>query len=77
MNDILKMDFVNPELSPVDNGGEMTVFYNTKQVAAMLHCSIPTARQLFYRRDFPALKIGKNYKVEKTAFENWCSERRV
>lgn len=56
---------------------EMTVFYTTKQVAKCLGCSIPTARQLFYRADFPALKIGKNYKVEKTAFEKWCSERRV
>ncbi len=59
------------------NNNELTVFYNTKKVAQMLGCSIPTARQLFYRRDFPALKIGKNYKVEKNAFEKWCSERRV
>jgi len=56
---------------------EMTVFYTTKQVAQCLGCSIPTARQLFYRADFPALKIGKNFKVEKTAFEKWCGERRV
>ncbi len=56
---------------------ERTVFYTTKQVAECLGCSIPTARQLFYRHDFPALKIGKNFKVEKHAFEKWCSERRV
>lgn len=53
-----------------------TVFYTTKQIASMLGCSIPTARQLFYRKDFPALKIGKNLKVEKNAFEKWCSVRR-
>ena len=53
------------------------VFYTTKQIAKALGCSIPTARQLFYRADFPALKIGKNYKVEKNAFEKWCSERRM
>ena len=51
-------------------------FYTTVDVARMLGCSIPTARQLFYRRDFPALKIGKNFKVEKHALQKWCSERR-
>lgn len=52
-------------------------FYGTKDVAACLGCSIPTARQLFYRKDFPALKIGKNLRVSKTAFEQWASERRI
>lgn len=59
------------------NDSHPIVFYTTKQLAELMGCSIPTARQLFYRRDFPALKIGKNYKVEKTAFEKWCSERRI
>jgi len=52
------------------------IFYNTKEVAAALKCSIPTARELFHRKDFPALKIGKNFRVEKTALEKWASERR-
>lgn len=52
------------------------IFYNTKEVAAALNCSIPTARQLFHRADFPALKIGKNFRVEKSALEKWASERR-
>lgn len=52
-------------------------FYTTKDVAEMLGCSIPTARQLFYRKDFPTLKVGKNLKVCKSAFEKWASERRV
>lgn len=55
---------------------ETLVFYTTKELAEALHCSIPTARQLFHRADFPALKVGKNFRVEKTAFEKWCSERR-
>jgi len=54
-----------------------TEFYNKKEIAECLNCSIPTARQLFYRADFPALKIGKNFKVSKEAFEKWASERRV
>ena len=51
-------------------------FLSTKDVAAALSCSLPVARQLFHRADFPALKIGKNFRVEKTAFEKWASERR-
>lgn len=52
-------------------------FLTTEDVARSLGCSLPTARQLFYRPDFPALKIGKNFKVSKQAFEKWASERRV
>ena len=52
-------------------------FYNTKDVADLMGCSIATARQLFYRPDFPTIKVGKNLKVSKTAFENWCNEKRV
>ena len=37
-------------------------------VAKALGCSVPTALSLFYREDFPGLKIGKNYKVLKSAF---------
>lgn len=27
--------------------------------------------------DFPSIKVGKNYKVSKDAFEKWASEKRV
>lgn len=53
------------------------IVYSTADIAKILGCSIPTARQLFKRSDFPALKIGKNYRVEKTAFESWCNGRRI
>lgn len=69
MNYILKNNVV--ELN-----NERLVFLNTKEVASALNCSIPTARQLFHRPDFPALKVGKNFRVEKSALEKWASERR-
>lgn len=53
------------------------IFLTTQEVAAALNCSIPTARQLFHRADFPALKVGKNFRVERSALEKWASERRV
>ncbi len=54
-----------------------TIFYNTKDVARLLGCSIQTAREVMYRKDFPLIRVGKNLKVQKTAFETWASERRV
>lgn len=53
-----------------------TVFYDTKTVAKCLGCSIPTARNIMYRADFPLVKVGKNLRVSKQAFEKWASERR-
>ena len=35
------------------------------------------ARELFYREDFPTIKVGKNFKVMKSAFIDWCKGRRV
>lgn len=52
-------------------------FYNTQDIANMMGCSIATARQLFYRSDFPTIKVGKNLKVSRQAFETWCLERRM
>ena len=53
-----------------------TIFYSTKDVAKCLGCSIPTAREIMYRRDFPLIKAGKNLRVLKSAFEQWASTRR-
>lgn len=61
----------------INNNQYETIFYTTKDVAKFMGCSIATARQLFYRSDFPTIKVGKNLKVAKTAFENWCNQRRV
>lgn len=53
------------------------MFYNPEQIARLLGCSVPVARQLWHRKDFPGLKIGKNFKVNRAAFELWCLERRI
>ena len=44
-----------------------TVFYDTKAVAKCLGCSIPTARNIMYRADFPLVKAGKNLSDAKKA----------
>lgn len=52
-------------------------FYGTKEVAECLGCSLPTAREIMHRYDFPLIMVGKNLRVSKEAFERWASERRV
>ena len=53
------------------------IFYGTKEVALSLGCSIPLAREIMHRPDFPLVRVGKNLKVYKDAFEKWASERRL
>jgi len=59
-----------------DNYKDME-FIGTKEIASLLGCSLPVARQLMRRKDFPLVKAGKNYKVMRKKFEAWASERRV
>ena len=52
-------------------------FIGTKEVAQLMGCSVPIARQIMRRRDFPLIMCGKNLKVMKSEFIKWVSERRV
>lgn len=56
---------------------ETPVFYGTEEVATFFGCSVPTARSIMRRHDFPLIKVGKNFKVMKSALEQWATERRV
>lgn len=56
---------------------EILEFYGTREVAQCLGCSLPTAREIMHGYDFPLIKVGKNLRVQKAAFEKWASERRV
>ena len=53
------------------------VFLTTKDIAKVLKCSLPTARQIMLRADFPLIRVGKNFKVKEQAFLEWSSKRRV
>ena len=46
-------------------------FIGTKEVAQALGCSLPTARNIMLRADFPLIRVGKN------PFLNWSQKRRV
>ncbi len=50
---------------------------NTKEVAQALSCSLPTARRIMQREDFPLIRVGKNMKVSPEALREWMKNRRV
>ena len=52
-------------------------FLTTKDVANALGCSLPTARNIMMRADFPLLRVVKNFKVSEQAFIEWSKTRRV
>lgn len=56
---------------------ENITFLNSKEVAKALGCSLPTARNIMRRPDFPLVRAGKNMRVSKTAFLKWAESRRV
>ena len=60
-----------------ENKPEDIIFYGTKDVARMLGCSIPTAREMMRRKDFPTIMIGHVMKVSAPAFKEWAMKRRV
>ena len=64
-------------MSEENNQKDYITFYNTVDVAKMLGCTPPTAREIMYRADFPLIRVGKALKVSKHAFEKWSSERQV
>lgn len=52
-------------------------FLTTNDVAKALKCSLPAARAIMMRADFPLIRVGKNFKVNKNAFMEWSNKRRV
>ena len=52
-------------------------FLSTKEVAEALGCSLPTARNIMMRADFPLVRVGKNFKVSEQAFIEWSKKRRI
>ena len=56
---------------------EELVFLTPMDVSKIIGCSVQAARELFYREDFPTIKVVKNFKVMKSAFIEWCRSRRI
>lgn len=52
-------------------------FYSTADVRRILGIGNKTCLELFHRRDFPCIKVGKAFKISVSAFEEYFSTRRV
>jgi excisionase family DNA binding protein len=65
----------NKDFQNAESQGNLR-FLSTKDVAEALGCSLPTARKVMYRADFPLIRVGKNFKVSEQAFIDWSSRRR-
>lgn len=59
------------------NNTDNIQFLNTEEVAAALGCSVPTARNIMHRKDFPLVRVGKSMKVSKQAFLKWAETKRI
>ena len=70
MEEIIKEEITNEKEDEL-------VFLTPMDISKIIGCSVQAARELFYREDFPTIKVGKNFKVMKSAFVDWCRERRV
>lgn len=60
-----------------EKNNEELKFLTTEEVAKALGCSLPTARQIMRRADFPLIRVGKNMKVSQQAFLKWAESRRI
>ena len=63
------------EKAEITTNDEEVIFLTPKDVAEMMNCSLVSARQLFRRKDFPSIRIGKNFKVMKSTFIKWCEQK--
>lgn len=58
-----------------NNKEKLEKCYGSKEVAEILGCSIPTARDIMNQKNFPAQRVGKNFKVYPKALDQWLMER--
>ena len=72
-------EHITEETSAAENTTDNSepVFYGTKEVAKLFRCSIPTAREIMRRADFPLLVFGGKWMVLKSALIKWASEKRI
>ena len=55
----------------VTNPESLSMVLTPLDIAAVLGISRNTAYELVHSKDFPALRVGKQYRVSKTRFLAW------
>jgi excisionase family DNA binding protein len=52
-------------------------YLTVKEVKEDLVVGLNTAYEIFKRKDFPARRLGRAFKVDKEAYEIWKKQRRT
>lgn len=60
-----------------DNYQAYKNFLTTKDVMSMLGIGNKACLELFHRKDFPCVKLGRSYKVSEENFREYFKTRRV
>lgn len=72
MVDITKQDVRGPTLF-MEIVESLPLVLTPKDIAKVLQISRNTTYELMHRKDFPTLKIGKQYRVNREQFLNWLN----
>lgn len=56
---------------------EVQTFLSTSDVMKILGIGNKTCLDLFHRKDFPCVKIGRAYKISEENFKEYFKTRRV
>lgn len=48
-----------------------SVVYTPTDIATLLRTRVSTVYEMIERGELPAIRIGKNYKIPKVAFDEW------
>lgn len=65
-------DFMN-----TDMGNDLKLL-SSQDVANLLGCSLPTARKTMREdKDFPLVRVGRQYKVSLEGFRAWSNKRQA
>jgi len=52
-----------------------TILLTVHEVSKVLNISLPTVYKLCHSQDFPALKIGRSWRVNKDLLNDWASKK--
>lgn len=55
----------------------MEEYLTTKEIAKLLKVHVMTVRRWITLGKLPAILLGKDYRVEKSSFENYLNQRRL
>lgn len=60
----------------MDETAELSEILTVEDVRKNLHIGRNKAYEIFARDDFPALRLGRAFGVDREAFEEWKKSRR-